>query len=105
MAQIVKSENGYWVGKELYPGETYISSDPVRYFHPREKFSRPTFDEVRLDISNLFTVEISENTPDEVKRKLFTELCNSKFGMLYVLDHKSPFGIQRVIDPPVSSEQ
>ena len=105
MAQIVKPENGYWVGKELYPGETHISFDPVRYFHPREKFARPTFDEVRLDISNLFSVEISENTPDEVKRAIFTELCNSKFGMLYVLDYQSPFGIQRVIDPPVSSEQ
>ena len=101
MAQIVKTESGYWVGKELYPNEQYISFDAVRFRHPNDKIKTVEFEEMAFDLSEKFGVSVSATTPDSVLKALAKELCSDKMGMIYLLDYKASFGVQKVIDAPI----
>ena len=100
MAQIVKSERGYWVGKELYKGEQYISFDAVRFHHPIEKIVVVSIDELAADILKHFSISVLQQTPKHVINTLASELCNSEIGMVYLLDYRAPFGVRKIIDAP-----
>lgn len=104
MAQIVKSEKGYWVGEELYKGEQYISFDDVRFFHPIEKIVTVDYIQFVTDIKEVLSVTLENNTPNKVIKMLSYELCNSEHGMMYVLDWKAPFGVRKVIDAPINTK-
>ncbi len=100
-AQIVKSQEGYWVGKEIHRGESYISFDPVRFYHPVEKITEVDFATLQSDIETLLNVNISESIGKKTLEVLSVELCNSSLGMAYCLDWKSPFGVRKIYDPPI----
>lgn len=100
MAQIVKSENGYWVGKELYKGEQYISFDDKRAFHPIEKIVVVDRHVITNDILQHFGVRVLPDASDEIISVLSKELCHSKNGVCYLLDYRAPFGVRKIIDAP-----
>lgn len=100
MAQIIKSEGGYWIGKEIHPGEQYMSFDKTKYDHPSAKIVPVKIEELHADIALHLGVVVSAQTPDKILRLLADELCHSSIGMIYVIDYKSPFQVRKVVDPP-----
>lgn len=97
MAKIVKSEKGYWVGKELYPQEQYISFGETCIKCPIEKIKIINFDQLQSDISTILEVQVSDKTPRKVLDKLTTELCNSEYGMHYCFDYKCRWGVRKIV--------
>jgi hypothetical protein len=95
-AQIVISTQGYWVGKELYPGERYISSDPKRYYHPLSQVVVPDYDTLFDDIERIFKVKVAGETPVWIFKKIAYELCNSSIGIEYCYDEKAPFRVRKI---------
>jgi hypothetical protein len=98
MAQIVKSETGHWVGKEIYPGEQYFSHGEHRYRHPAIKMITVDFDELQADIYKHLQICIYPQTPQTLVKKIATDLCHESIGVIYLLDYKSPFGVRKIID-------
>ena len=99
-AQIVISTNGFWVGKELYEGERYISFDPIRKFLPIEDVRTVTIETIISDIEQNLKIKTTQETPDSVIRDLAQKLCSEKFGMLYCFDYRAPFGVRKIFNPP-----
>jgi len=104
MARIVASTNSLWVGKELYPGEKYISFDKTVFNHPTSKIVVPTLSELRNDIADVLAVQITENTRDEVISLLALQLCHTRYGCIYCSDWKAPNGVRKVLDAPVIND-
>ena len=97
MAKIVKSEKGYWVGKELYPQEQYYGSGTETILYPTEKLKIATFEQLQRDVEEILRIKISEETPRAITDLVITELCNSEYGMHYIYDYKCLWGVRKVI--------
>ena len=98
MAQIVKSETGHWVGKEIYPGQQYFADGKFRYRHPAIKMLTVDFNELQADIHKHLKIDVCDQSPEFLVKKIAISLCHERHGIVYVLDHRSPFGVRKIID-------
>ena len=99
MAQIVKSETGHWVGKEIYQGEQYFGHySQFRYRHSADKMITVDFDELQADINKYLQISVFPQTPKDLVKKLAKDLCSERHGVIYVIDYKSDFGVRKIVD-------
>lgn len=99
MAQIVKSETGHWVGKEIYKGEQYFGYySQFRYRHPADKMLIVDFDELQADIYKYLKISIFPQTTKSLVKRLAIDLCSERHGVIYALDYKADFGVRKIVD-------
>lgn len=96
MPQIVLSSDGSsWIGKELYPGEIYMSFDAVKFDVPKEDIIlEPTEQQLIDSIKQLFKVDINIESP--IFKKIVELLAEQQYtnGMcMYFLNWKSKYGV------------
>jgi hypothetical protein len=97
MAKIVKSEMGYWVGKELYPYEQYISFNETCITCPIEKLKIVSFEQLQKDIKKILHIKVSKETPIVVMDMITMELSNSRYGLQYIYDHKCIWKVRKAM--------
>jgi hypothetical protein len=96
MPQIVLSTNGKdWVGKELYPGEQYVSSHDVKFKVSKEDIVlEPTEQQLINSIDQLFKIQITSESP--IFKKVVDLLTNQTYtnGMcMYFNNWKAKYGV------------
>jgi len=100
MAKIALSEEGYWLGKELYKGQKYMSRGNTYFNHSKKDVLKVTISDLSQDIERMLNVTISLNTNDNLVKLLARELCHKKYGCKYCIDPKAKFGVQKIVNPP-----
>ena len=96
MAKIVKSTNGYWIGKELTKGSEYMTTDSYVSVDTKKVVKVAVVD-LFMDISEHLKIKVTIDTPPELVSKIAKELCHSKLGMIYCIDSDSRFGVRKII--------
>jgi len=98
MPKIVLSLEGYWVGKELYEGDGYISFDEVCHNVSIKRVAVVSMEEILFDIQEHMRISASEHSDMDILKTLAHELCNhSKYDMIYCIDRKAPLGVRKIL--------
>jgi hypothetical protein len=96
MAKIVKSTNGYWIGKELTKGSEYMTTDSYVTVDTKKVVKVAVVD-LFMDIEKYLKVKVNIDTPQELLKNIAKELCHSRLGMIYCIDIDSRFGVRKII--------
>ena len=104
MPKIVLSiDKTTWVGKELYPGEQYISFDEYKFnVNPSNIILNPELTEVETDIERLLNITITSLTPITIIKLLAKQLCNPEYTnnkCLYFSNYKAMYGVSKCLNP------
>ncbi len=100
MARIVKSQDGFWVGKELYKAERYISFDNTIFSHPRKQVVKVSWQELTDDILQILHVQVLTTASDATLQKIALELCRADIGCFYCSDWQAPYGVRKILNAP-----
>ena len=96
MAKIVKSQNGYWIGKELTKGSEYMTTDSYVVIDTKKVVKVAVVD-LFMDIEKYLNIKVNIDTSQELLKKIAKELAHSKLGMIYCIDSDSRFGVRKII--------
>lgn len=95
MAKLIKSDNGYWIGKELKKGSSYSNTDGYTEIDSK-KVKVPKYDELILDIESNLKILFCHNYHPSIVKTLAKELCHFRNGMIYCIDYESKFGVRKI---------
>ena len=95
MAKLIKSDNGYWIGKELTKNSSYSTTDEYVEINSKE-IKTPTSDEIKLDIGMYLNVVILDSCSFLTFKILAKELCHNRLGMIYCIDLDAKYGVRKI---------
>lgn len=97
MPKLFKSAGDkYWIGKELYKGQSTSSSEPYINL-PIKHFAKANWVAICHDAKKYLDIEIGRKATNETCFEIARMLSQVKLGKIYCLDHEADFGVRKLL--------